>query len=196
MGISNLELCDTLRRVAEGDKSYRQALEIIKQNTNNGRIWLIGGFLYKTLANSLYGTDKPSKDFDFIIEHPNQQIVLPGDWQLNKSRFGNPKFTRTDKILEIDFVPLARVYSIMKRQISPTIQNYLSGVPLNIHCLVYEIRSGILEGDIGLAGLEQKVVRVHDLEMAEDAARWYDITVNEMITKKARELGFSAELVE
>ena len=195
MEINKSNLSGTFRRIAECDESFKEALSIVEQNTADGRIWLIGGFLYKTLANYLYGTSKPSKDFDFIIECPNQQIVLPENWRLSKSRFGNSKFAKTDKSLEIDFVPLSRVHGIIKRRIPPSIQNYLSGVPLSIHYLAYETKSGILEGDVGLASLEQKFVRLHNLEMAEDAARLYNTTVNEMITKKARELGFRAELV-
>jgi hypothetical protein len=195
MKLQETELSGIFRTIAESDESFQEALSIVKQNAANGRIWLIGGFLYKTLANYLYDTIKHSKDFDFIIECPNQEIVLPENWQLNRNRFGNPKFTRADKSLELDFIPIDRVYSIMKRRISPAIRNHLNGVPLNIHCLVYETKKGILEGDAGLAGLEQKVVRVYNLEMAEDAARLYGTTVNEMIAQKAGELGFKAELI-
>lgn len=58
------------------DLDFQEALEIGRKNSH-GKIWLIGGFLYKNLAHSLYGSKKSTKDFDLVIEDPKSNLVLP-----------------------------------------------------------------------------------------------------------------------
>ena len=46
---------------------FHEAITIVKSNSK-GKVWLIGGSIYRTIANQLYNVQKPSVDFDFIIE--------------------------------------------------------------------------------------------------------------------------------
>jgi hypothetical protein len=181
------------------DIHFNLALSIVRDNCkdNGGEIWIIGGFLYKSLVELLYGScENPPKDYDFIIEKVDEKIILPQEWERKVNRFGNPKFIMPSSEIEIDFVPIDKVYSVLERKIeNPDINDYLNGVPLNIHSIAYNISEKRISGDIGIKALEEKTVRVNDLEMAKDAAELYDTTVNEMIRKKSEELGFKAEYV-
>ena len=182
-------------RIIIYDKDYTEALTIIRQNSMEGNIWLIGSYIYKNLANVSYSSGEiKTKDLDFIVENPNSELALPNNWKLSQNRFGNPKFVREDRF-DIDFIPLENIYQIVKRKQEPSIKNFLIGVPLNIHCFAYECNSNKLLGEAGIQSLMEKVVAVNDLEMAQDAAKLYDTTVNEMIRKKSQELGFKAEYV-
>jgi len=174
------------------DESFTDALEITRKNSF-GKIWLIGGALYKTLVQGLYRTGKTTKDFDLIVEKARKQLVLPAGWQRNKNRFGNPKFFNGE--LEIDFIPLEEIYYIKKNKLEPRIENFLAGVPLNIHFLVYDILDDRIFGDVGIKALEEKVVRVYNLKMANYCARKYNKTVDTMVKEKARDLGFKADLI-
>jgi len=193
MKIPSKYLSEIFKRISEEDESYKLSREIVLANSSEGNVWLIGGFVYGTLANFLYGTRRPAKDFDFIVENPNLEIVLPDSWTLCESRYKNPKFKSRE--MEIDFVPLARCHAIVKRNLPVTFDNYMKGNPLNIHSIAYNIKSEQVIGEVGISALEEKVVRVNDMEMAEDLARFYNTSINQIIRKKARELGFRAEFV-
>jgi hypothetical protein len=187
---------DILKIVCEKDDLYLEALDLERANSHPGRIWLIGSFVYKTLANHLYGSAKPVKDFDFIVEHPRAFLNLPSfDWFLTQNRFGNPKIESKTNETKIDFVPLDNVFSITKRGPSPTIENYLTGTPLNIQAIAYDVDSHSLSGYMGIESIKHKIVRVNDFEMAEKAAIMYGVALNKIIKNKADDLGFKAELV-
>ena len=72
-----MHLSEKFSRLIEEDSKYKEAKEIVLLNSS-GDIWLVGGRVYRNLANILYGILIPkSTDFDFIIETQNQEIFLP-----------------------------------------------------------------------------------------------------------------------
>ncbi len=198
--MANIEnLSEIFQEKISKDIPFSISLSVVRDNCkdNCGKIWIIGGFLYKSLVELSYGScEKPTKDYDFIVEKVDEKIVLPIGWRRKVNSFGNPKFVMPSSGIEVDFVPLKKVYSVLERKIkNPCIDNYLNGVPLNVHSLVYDISEKRISGDIGIKALEEKIVRVNDLKMAEDAAELYDTSINEMIRQKAEELGFDGEYV-
>jgi len=54
---------------------------------------LIGGFLYKNIANRLYGSSSIPDAFDWVVENANNEIILPEGWHQEADTFGNPKLT-------------------------------------------------------------------------------------------------------
>jgi hypothetical protein len=184
-------LSESFKELVSSDADFHEACEIVRQNSS-GRRWMIGGFLYRNLVNILYGTEKPAKDFDFIIETSNPEIVLSESWSQSQNRFGNPKFKGR---FEIDLVPLSNVYSIAQRQLPPKIEHFLDGTPFNIHSLVYDIDEETVQGEIGREALEKRVFEVNNLEMALAHVELYKTTLNEMIKTKAAELGFRPALI-
>lgn len=173
------------------NSQLREALEIVKSNSS-GKIWLIGGFVYRTIASQLYGIPKPEVDFDFIVENAVEHFTLPKDWSVQQNRFGNPKLVNGNN--SIDYVPLDKVYSITSRALPPTIENYLSGVPLTVQSLAYDIYENKVMGDIGIDALKRRVVEINNLHFAEYAASKKGISVDEMIKRKAGSLRFMAVL--
>ena len=182
------ELAEQLRELLEKNECYQEALKIVKSNFH-GKVWLIGGAVYKTL---LFKNCNQTKDFDFIVESPNKEIVLPEGWRIKNNRFGTLKFVSEMK--EIDFVPLKEVIHIKSKGLEATIENYLAYTPLNIHSIAYDIKKKKLLGEIGIAALEEKVIRVNDFEMASKMVGKYGISLREMLKNKAQELGFDYEL--
>ena len=189
--MNNKQLTELFQKIGEKDVQYKRARLIVLQNASQGNFWLIGGFLYRTLVKALYGGTDYAKDFDFIVENPNPCLSLPSGWTLSENRFRNPKFISDES--EIDFVPLKEVYAIKKRSLPHSLDSFLCGTPLNIHSLAYEVRTHEIFGDIGISSLEQKIIRVNDMGMAEDFAKLYNTTVEEIISRKADELGFRPE---
>jgi hypothetical protein len=198
MKLSNKILLDIVNNLILPDKDFQKALKLTKANSS-GKIWLIGGFLYKNLAHSLYGSRKSTKDFDLIVEYPNDKIILPDDWKITKNHFNNNKLISNQ--MQIDFIPLTDLalpknpYSYEKNPI-PSINHFLESGGLNIHCIAYDIFDKKIIGDVGIKALEEKIISAYNLEMLEYGPKKYEKTPNDIIKKKAEELGFEYKLVD
>jgi hypothetical protein len=174
------------------DEDFQEALRIVGENSL-GKIWLIGGFLYKNIASALYGSKKSTKDFDLIVEEAKGDLVLPEGWRRTSNHFNGIKFVNGKK--QIDFIPLADFYYIKSKGLNPNIDNFLEGGGLNIHCLAYDILEGRLLGDAGINSLRERVISAYNLEMLEHGARLYGKTPNDMIKSKSQEMDFEAKLI-
>ena len=169
-------------------EDFYEAMAIARRNSS-GRIWLIGGFVFRTIASQLYGVPMPKVDLDLLIERPAYGFNLPGGWAERKNRFGNPKLIGKNK--EIDYVPLGNVHTLLVRKLGPTIENFLSVVPLTIHDLVFDVYSNEIIGTRGMDAIRRKVVEVADRDSAEYSAAMKGQTLKDMIKEKADSLGFT-----
>jgi hypothetical protein len=169
---------------------FVEALSIVKSNSFEN-VWLIGGSVYRTIASQLYGIPRPAVDFDFIIEKPISiyDFNLSQGWTVSANRFGNPKLIGPTQ--NIDFVPLENIYSIKQRNLGPSIDAYLTGVPLNIQSIAFDVRKSIILGDIGIRALTQKIVEVNNVHYAKYASMKKGTSLIEYISKYARELDFT-----
>ena len=172
---------------------FQETIDIIQDNSSCN-FWLIGGFIYRSIASKLYGLKKPKVDFDFIIEKPTEKILFPNSWRRTVNRYGNLKFIKNDG-LEIDFVPLENVHSIIRRGLSPSIENFLTGTPLNIQSIAYDVKNKIIKGDVGIKALVQQIVAVNDFEQAKIYSARKGKLINNIIQEKALSLGFKSILV-
>jgi hypothetical protein len=171
----------------KNEDHFSEALSIIKENSSGG-IWLIGGFVYRSIVNELYGIPNPKVDYDFIVENPTE-IKLPLNWKHIKNKFNNPKFT--NGIYEIDCVPLRNIHSIIRRKLEPSINNYLTGTPLNIQSIAYDCINKKIIGDIGIDAIERKAVAINNLKEAKHYAQIKKISLEDFIKEKAESLRFS-----
>lgn len=166
----------------------KEALELVRANSF-GNVWLVGGAVYRAIANRLYGIEMKEADFDFIVEGVKNELKLSNGFTLKTNRFGNPKFVGE---ISIDFVPLANVYSIVHNQLDPKIENFLINVPLTVQSIAYDLDNERIVGDVGAQSLRDRTVAVNNFYFAEYAANKKGISVSEMIEKKASSLGFHA----
>ena len=185
-------LSEQFRERAYADPKFRDAVNIVSMNSR-GRVWVIGGFLYKTLIRAVHGTEVASKDFDFVVERARERLKLPDGWTSRTNRFGNPELSAAEN--QVDLVPLDNILYLRKMNLAPSIRNYLASVNFDIFALAFDLRDEAIVDGGGVSALERKVLRVHNLVMAEISAEIYGKSVNEMISSRAREIGFDAELV-
>jgi len=186
------ELTKIVDKSILSDEDFQEAFQIAKENSS-GRIWLIGGFLYKNIAHALYDSKKSTKDFDLIVEKANEELMIPEGWRRTSNHFNGIKFVNGEK--QIDFIPLNDIYYISHNNLVPCIDNFLEGGALNIYCISYDILGKEILGEVGIKGLEQKTVSAYNLRMLWYGAELYGKTPNEMIIKKAEELKFKAQLI-
>lgn len=169
---------------------FDEALDIVKRNSS-GRIYLIGGGVYRSIANKLYRTPvSEGTDLDFIVEHAAEELELPSGWESKKTRFGSRRLVSGKR--QIDFIRMKEVYFIVSRRQEPVIENYLAGTSLSVQSIAYDFQGREVLGSNGIDSIRRRIVAVNDPEVAEYTAGLIGITVAEMIQKKADSLGFTA----
>lgn len=188
-----MDVSKIFSELIENNENYRIAYDIVRRNSK-GKIWLIGGALSRNLTQLVHGTPQESFDFDFVVEEEVENIIIPDGWEIEKNKFGNPKFVNGE--LSIDFVPIKTFESIIRNDLEPTIENVLSKTPFTIQALVYDTEDKKIIGDVGLEAFENKIFEVNSLEDAKILANKKGIELNELILKKAKSMGFEARFVE
>ena len=176
------EALDSIRE----DLEFRHAYNIARQN--GSRVYLVGGFLFRGLAHALYGTPKPEHDVDLLVEGLSRDLRLPPRWYRMTNRFGNPKIVSATTTA--DLIPLEKVLSIKARGLRPSLEAYLSGTPLTIQAMAYDVEHDELVGDVGLKALEERRVAVNNPFFASIIARMDGTTVNGYVAEKAASLDF------
>lgn len=176
-----------------GHRQYQETLSLVQRNSE-GKIWLIGGFLYRNLARQLYGVAPPAEvDFDFLVQKLHSPVDLPNPWEQRTNRNGNPKWVnRKVSSFSIDIIPLENVKYTVVNKLTPTLDNYLMGVPLTIQSIAYDVEEQRIIGEVGIRALEEKSIRVHHPEFAAFAAQRKEKTLHDYIWDKAIQLGFKA----
>ncbi len=127
-------------------------------------------------------------DLDFIVEKP-LPIKLAADWKIVNNSYGNPKLIGPH--FEIDYIPLNNINSIIRRGLDPTIDNFLSGTPLNVQSIAFDITDNKVIGDVGIKSIQEKIVSVNNKEQAEYSAKKKAVTVTELVTNIANQFNFS-----
>lgn len=168
---------------------YAEALDLVRKNSS-GKIWLVGGFLSRNITYQLYGREKPDCDVDFIVEELLPLRYVPPGWIERPNAFGNPKFLKQGQ--EIDCVPLRNIYSIQRRGLTPTIENYLTGTPFTPQSLAYSVEGDCLLGEIGAHAIRKRIFAVNDLEEAKHSARIKGKSLVDLMREKAESMGFRA----
>jgi hypothetical protein len=173
-------------------EGYSQALEIGRKNSTGG-IWLIGGFVFRNIVKGVYDTPVTSDvDFDFIVDGLPNEYALEAEWSYSTNSYGNPKLIGGK--YEIDLIPLKAVHSITRREVAPTIKNFLTGTPLTIQSIVYDVNNNCLVGEIGLNAIRTRTVAINNPEQAIHSARLKGISVSELVTNVAKSLQFDYQL--
>lgn len=181
-----------LKHSLDKREDYKEALELTKINSS-GQIYLFGGGVYRILSNYPHKNQIKLKDYDFLVEEINFKIRYPGGWEKITGNFSNPKFRNNLNGLKLDIVPIDNIYHIKKSFLEPSVESFLSVAPLNIFSLVYNIKDRKLIGDIGLEGISQRIVKVNNLKCADEMAKLYHKSIEQIIEEKAKALNFKAE---
>ena len=184
-----MDMSKVFSEYIEKEENYRIAYDIVKKNSR-GKIWLIGGAVSRNLNQLIYGIPQHSFDFDFIVEEGIEEFDLPRGWVVKENSFGNPKFVKGD--MEIDYIPIKTVRYIVEKNLAPTIENVLAGVPFTIQALAYDTEAKKIIGGKGIEALEKKVFEINNLERAKILGEMKGVDLNELILEKAESMGFKA----
>jgi hypothetical protein len=183
------ELVELFKPYLENPK-FKEVLKLVKMNSK-GKIWIIGGYLYKNLASALYGIPPYDYDIDFIVEEKNEILKnIPG-WQIVTNKYGNPNYMRSAN--KMSFIDIHKVYRV-SGPMAPNIESCVSETPLNVQSIAYDIKDRKIIGDIGMESLKEKVVRVNNFPQAQYYAKTVNKPLEDIIMEKAAFLNFKAIL--
>lgn len=176
---------------------FHEAHDIARRNSR-GRIWLIGGFLYRNVIKAIYeGIKGPELiDIDFLMENTTKEkdVYVPSGWNLKVSEhYGNNYLMREDGKVRIDLNFLPSFHPIISRKLRPRLIHFFTTTPLDIQSIAYDLtdkKIGIT-GERGIKAIKRRVVRINNLEEAKFVAREImGITIEDLVKRKAEELGF------
>ena len=175
----------------KNSKEYDEAMNIMAVNSIDEG-WIVGGFVFRNLAGKLYGKEIKQKDIDIATNTLPKELKAPQGWTIIKTRFDTPRFIQDGGSFHVDLFTLSSFSSIRIKKLAPTIDNYLSGVSLNIQSIVFDIKNKKILGESGIQALLNKEVKINNLENAEYSFEKAGISISEAIKKKAFALGFKA----
>lgn len=192
-------------RIAEALRrrpNYHEALGIAQRFLVQGKIWLIGGQVYRTAAAMLYGRSMVNHyDFDFLLEQSsdNHNLQIPG-WQRLRTGLGGIRLQRDTQ--QIDIVDLARavhpadVSQVPHMSAQGKLESYLRYVPLTVQSIVYDTQTEKVHGQVGMQALFARSVAVLNLSNCQSHCHRHGFSPQEYIQQKAQTLGFQALPVE
>jgi len=175
-----------------------EVLEIGMRNTKGG-LWIIGGFVSKLVARSLYDFPKSWNpiDIDFIADEiaPHQDPYVPNGWAMRFTSWGNPYLEKGD--LRVELNGLTNYVPLKERRIAdPKISHLLQIAPLDIQSIAVDTQRKSLEGELGINAIRRKEVKVNDWrslgQVVEVSGRdSTKVNLEEFVRRKSDGIGFN-----
>ena len=193
-------------------REFQEVFEIAKRNSSgygrrsHGRIWIIGGFVYRPIIKSLYGEiPEPLEiDIDFLIERSpkKRDLYLPDEWGPKITDYGNLYLVKGNTRIDLNY--LKNFHSIIARRLQPEFGHFFTGTPMGVQAIAYDLtdKSAGVRGKIGIEALRDRIVRVNNLEEAsyeaqnESERQKKVITVGDLVKEKAKELHFGYDITQ
>ncbi len=168
-----------------------RVIEEIALNNDWGKIYMIGRSVYQ--GTSMMAHEKvevPPNLIHFATEKTPEKIELPS-W-LSLKKFNGSYLEIPIRDFSVKVTPLEKFRQISARHVLPYITHFLSGTPLNVHSLAFDMWDKKLIGDRGISAINTRTVAINNLETAKVIALQKRMSIEEMIERKARELNFTA----
>jgi len=176
---------------------FPEVFDIVKRNSQ-GRIWIIGGFVYRNIIRNIYG-ELPTPieiDIDFLIERSSKKrdLYAPSGWDLKITDYGNPYLLRGKTRIDLNY--LFSFHSIHARKLRPKFKHFFTGTPMDIQSIAYDLtdKSVGVHGWRGINAIKRKIVRINNLEEAKFEVKNKGISIEDLVSQKAEELNFNYEL--
>lgn len=193
-----------INKITRCEGPWEEVYDIAKSNSK-GRVWLVGGKVYRTLAEILHGVSvgAASCDYDFITTYTTWFNHIPGKWYVTfNTEYGeslfNPYTSEKCENAWRYFKEGRQVLDLMtfKRATQAghpaNLDGYFKSVPLNVQAVALDIDGRQLLGP-GVEAICRKIVSVNNREQAEGAANRAAISIDQFVEARARSLGFSAK---
>ena len=168
------------------DSVFRETFSLVKENSK-GKIWIVGGFIYRNIAAALYGGPSYNYDIDFIVEEKDEKLNEVEGWRIETNSYQNPNYVREGN--KMSFTDIKKVVRVSGTA-DPAIEAFIAETPLTIQSIAYDIAAAQLIGYGGIAAVLTKTVAVNNLPQAEFYATRKGKSIETVVREKAKELGF------
>ncbi len=187
------------------DPKFEEFYDIVKKRSE-GKIWVIGSYVYKNIIKELYGKgsvlESDKVDVDFVVENPLSErggFKEPEGWDVRFTLYPSIFFERevNNEKQRIDLNYLKTFINIYERGLKPNISNLLNISPFNIQSIAYDCDNKILIGgsgkkeNIGFNAIRNKIVDLNDYTEAKRQGEKKGLSLEEYVKEKADELGFN-----
>jgi len=174
------------------DPWHDKVLEIGRKNVD-GSLYLIGGYVHRSIIKKLYGTEFPEGvvDFDFASETLSRTPYTPRGWKHRRTSFGNPCLETED--CKVDLNSLNNFKDVE----SPTISELIRIAPMDVQMLIWDCEKEELVCDPhykAIQAIDSKKLRVNRLDRLNAIAlhRGDGSTARSILEERAKSLGFKA----
>lgn len=208
-----------LFRRSLGEYPFDDFLDVVKKVHPEGKIWIIGGFVYRNIIEQLSKLDEfkefynapPEKspvDIDFLLENFVPHIEWIRGWEARRTTSKDLFYLSWDKKYRIDLNELHDFNSITvrntlrkregKRALPYNFDSFLTGTPLNIQSIAYDCEERIIKGRRGIEAIEKRIIKANEEypEVTEYESRRKRISVDTLVRNKVEDLGFFYERPE
>ncbi|MFH1311583.1 MAG: hypothetical protein ABIH65_04225 [Nanoarchaeota archaeon] len=179
-----------------GNSDIDKYIDLVRKNSK-GKIWLIGGFVYKNIVGIIKEKKQIVNDLDFLVENPSDIMNIPEKyWKMGITSYGNPFFIYSEKRekISIDLNYISSFHSIVSRNLPPIIESFLSGTPLTIQSIAYDLDECKIIGETGISAITKKLIEINNIEEARYETERRKITFEEYLKEKAIPLGLNWRL--
>lgn len=172
-------------------ENYDGVLRIAERNSE-GKLWIIGGFVYRSIVEGVY-RQKTKRvggiiDIDFVAEKLSRDPYVPRGWKQKRTDFSNPSFVRKNH--RVDLNDLVNFRTPATETYKPTIENLLKRSPLTVQSIAWDCEGEIIVGDVGIISIDTKKVGVNNIIEAKYEAKRKEFTLEDFVKFKAEQLGF------
>lgn len=182
--------CAAIVAAALSRPEYAEIISMATEATD-GNIYLVGGFLYRTLNRELNGMPMAGCDMDICvdgkIDHGRAAGLFHGAEE-RKTRHQGGRVTKVKhKGVSADLFELREYVDTNCAGMPVTIRTYLSSVPFDVQAIAYEPSRSVLFDGGGVAALLKREMKVNNQgKVAADPGYWMEKGLS-----KARELGLT-----
>jgi hypothetical protein len=157
--------------------NWGPVLDVAVKN-NDGQLYLVGGRLYRTLIEVMYGYPCRSEcvDWDFATTKVKENKYWPklftekekpgypglGGPESNRIRTGSIHLS--SRRGGVDIINIPDIIQVREERAPKNIHGYLDSVPLTIQSIALDLANGTLVGDAGIESLLSKRIWVHNME--------------------------------
>jgi SAM-dependent methyltransferase len=195
----NVDLSHYFLNGTSYNKDYKNALGIVFFNSENNNVWAIGGLVYRSIINKLYGLDSVNDyDFDFIVEKPRkfEELQKPAEWVLTKTGLGEARFIGGK--VQIDLCSIDNAinpaeksqFDIKNSSNKEKLESYFRRVPLNLQAIAFDFVLKKAIGVVGRNAILNKTIEVNNLTECLSYCRRKRISVHKFLTEKNEPFNF------
>ena len=200
------QIIDELIHKIEINSHWNEAWDIARSNSK-GKVWLVGGKVYRTLTEIMFGTPAGAQgcDFDFITAKATWFNHVPAKWYVVvNDDYGETRINpyTTDKTEHawryfregrqlLDLLTFGRA---TQAGFEASLDGYFKSVPLDVQAVALDVENRQLSGP-GLKAICRRVLGVNNLKQAEGAAKRASLTLSAFVEARALSLGFQASTV-